>query len=164
MLTFGSIPHPESGVGTRAACVASRGAHRFVLAFGAAKERFWNTSVLAQKCIHDIAPESTRTLRADGQCPLSSSVTVSINWMYTNCQECGRQSNSEVLHSTQPQCGTVCRLLCATIARQSTHSCDRWKHLFGQWLTNAIRSRCGVSAIFNYHVIANPSLMTTVVQ
>ena len=40
------------------------------------------------------------------------------------------QSAIEVMHSIDPQCGTVCRLLCATAVPHWTHSGGGWKLIF----------------------------------
>jgi len=43
------------------------------------------------------------------------------------CHEYAQQSNSEVLHSTSPQCGTICHLLCMTIVSHRTRFSSCWK-------------------------------------
>jgi len=61
-----------------------------------------------------------------------------------SCQECRRQSSSAASPSMDPQCGSDCRLLCATAVYHWTRS-RATSEVSSFWtVMNITRRRCGV--------------------
>ena len=94
---------------------------------------------------------STGSMLTSGECPRSSSSTVCIDWMCGAAKSVDVNRASGASASTVPQCGTVCRLLCATTV-------FHWTRFRGSWRIICLDSNAHHPAPLRRFVTLAPSI------
>jgi len=121
------------------------------LASGAASDHFQDRSACTEMYPWRRTCLSTGSMYTSEECPRSSSSTVYIDW---RCGECWRQPVSGASASTVPQCGTDCRLLCATAVSHWTRSRGSRKLIFSVsncTPSGAVVASCDFGAVYKCH-------------